>query len=151
MRMPTSDCHSAKPTRLLPPILAALAGVFLVVLSSCEGDATDGGLPVSTTPDASQGAASHATETVISLTDDGFLPDNVTVREGSSVRIENMSDGDHSIRVAGAPDDEDDAEGEPRDLELKAGQSIALDLPRAGAYVLTVVDQPDLTASVIVS
>ena len=132
-----------------PHLIAA--GVVLSlcgVLAACgDSAATPTSAGRATPENADTAAAAAAGEKVIELTDDGFAPDTVEVPQGTRLILKNSTDEEQSVVVKGR--DFETAEGDR--ITIPAGESLDLNVHQLGAYVLTLGDDPRVTASVFIT
>ena len=88
-----------------------------------------------------------ATTVAIELSDKGFSPDRTEVSEGTIVTLRNATDSEQSIVVKGR-----DLGGSDGDrLTLEPGQTVGLNVRQLGAYILTLADDPQVTASIFIT
>lgn len=128
-------------------LFLVVAGVTCVFgLGACS-DAT--GSPTAATSATAELPTTASSQGVanIELTDKGFSPDRTEVSQGTKVTLRNATDSRQSVVVKGR-----DLGGSDGDrLTLEPGQSLDLNIQQLGAYVLTLADDPQVTASVFIS
>ena len=134
----------ARRQRSLLAVLAALS--CSVFLAAC-GDNLADTEPVGTEPAASPSAAQTSAPAAIELTDDGFSPDNAQISRGTRVNLHNATDSTQSVVIKGR----DFGGSEGKTFTIEPGHTLDLNFQQLGAYVLTLADDPQVTASVLIS
>lgn len=136
--------------RLPSPLFLPLVALLLVPLGLVA--CSDGKVSAPAVPTVTVEATPHAGNTapaledvVIELTSDGFTPDRIEIRAGTRVILRNATDTDLAVVVNGR--ESTDGNG----ITIRGGESVELDLQQLGAYVLTLSDDPLVTASVLIS
>ena len=132
--------------RWLPRILLAPLAAIPLAAAGCSGNVVTGSTAVPAATESPTVTGAAVTETVIEYTSDGFVPDQVDVAEGSRVMVRNTTDSAITFVVQGR---EDGASTEERTVE--PGESVDLGLARVGAYILSLTDDPLVTAGVFIS
>ncbi len=122
-------------------LLAGLVSLFGSVACTDSTVAT----PATDTP-RFEPSITAGVDASIELTDKGFAPDRIEVRQGTRVMLRNSTHSKLSIVLKGR---ESDGDGES--ITLEAGQSIQLGVQQVGAYVLTLADDPQANASILIS
>ena len=124
-----------------PWLAKAIVGLIAVVALGGCGDDGELLMPATTTvtTDVSDGQP-----TVIEYSDGRFEPDHIEVVRGTVVQITNRSDAPISVVMTGT------ALVDRESHEVEAGASFELRLDAAGAQVLTIGDDPDVTGSIMV-
>lgn len=128
-------------------LLALVAAAAPLAALGCSSETTPTTLP---TPDAALSAtasdAAAAVETIIEFADGSFVPDQVDAPEGSRVMVHNTSSESITFVVQGR--EEGASSGE---VTVPAGESVDLGLSQPGAYILTLTDDPLISAGVFIS
>lgn len=126
-----------------------LAGLMMLLASAACGDTTVTGTGTGTgsptveppTTESSGAAAS------IELTDDGFSPDRTEISQGTRLTLRNATKSKQSVVIQGR----DFGGNDGNEFTLEAGQSLDLNVHQLGAYVLTLANDPLVTASIFIS
>jgi hypothetical protein len=127
-------------------ILIAPVAVIPIAAVACSSNmVTDStAIPAATASPATSGAL--PAETVIEFTPDGFVPAQVEAPEGSRVILRNATDETMTFVVQGREDGASEDE-----ISVEPGESVDIGLDRVGAYILTLTDDPLVTAGVFIS
>ena len=129
-----------------PLAWAVAATLSLCLLTACS-DSTASPTAAGSSTSQPPTVTGLAAVTAIELTDEGFSPDRTEVKQGARLTLRNATDSKQSVVVKGR--DFGGANG--KSVTLEAGQTIDLDVRQLGAYVLTLADDPQVTASIFIS
>jgi plastocyanin len=122
--------------------LAALALVACLALASCGGDDDGGGTPPATTPAVSGGGGGGG-EVRVSMKDIKFVPQNVTVKAGQTIKWTNDDPVAHTATArSGANFDSG---------TVQPGQSYSQKLTRPGRINYFCEIHPNQTGTITVS
>jgi plastocyanin len=126
--------------------MAALLGM-LAGLTACSSPAAVSST-TTTSPAAEETQPPNSGEVAaIEVTEDGFTPDRLEVTQGTRVTLTNATASKQSVVVKGR----DFEGGDDGRLDIEAGQTLDLNLYQVGAYILTLGDDPQTTASIFIS
>jgi hypothetical protein len=119
---------------------------FCLGLAACS-DVTPATTAATSVTPASSLPADTAAVAAIELTDQGFSPDRTEVREGTRLTLRNATDSRQSVVIKGR--DFGGSDGD--EVTLEPGQTVSLNVRQLGAYILTLADDPQVTASIFIS